>query len=35
MTVRKRNPLPSLVDVQFLLGVTVYAYEDGRVDTVS
>ncbi|WP_435078562.1 hypothetical protein [Halococcus sp. AFM35] len=27
--------LPSLGSVQFVLGATVYAYEDGRVDTVS
>jgi hypothetical protein len=27
--------LPSLESVQFMLGATVYAYEDGRVDIVS
>jgi hypothetical protein len=35
MTERKPNPLPSLEGVQFLLGASVYAYEDGRVDIVS
>ena len=29
------STLPSLESVQFLLGATVYAYEDGRVDIVS
>ena len=29
------SALPSLESVQFLLGATVYAYEDGRVDIVS
>jgi hypothetical protein len=29
------SDLPSLESVQFLLGATVYAYEDGRVDIVS
>ena len=35
MTGRERNPLPSLEGVQFVLGATVYSYEDGRVDIVS
>jgi hypothetical protein len=29
------SDLPSLESVQFMLGATVYAYEDGRVDIVS
>jgi hypothetical protein len=29
------SALPSLESVQFALGATVYAYEDGRVDIVS
>lgn len=30
-----RNPLPHVEGVEFLLGVSVYAYESGRVDIVS
>jgi hypothetical protein len=29
------SDLPSFESVQFMLGATVYAYEDGRVDIVS
>ena len=29
------SDLPSLESVQFVLGATVYAYEDGRVNIVS
>jgi hypothetical protein len=29
------SALPSLESVQFVLGATVYAYEDGRMDIVS
>ena len=29
------SALPSLESVQFILGATVYAYDDGRVDIVS
>lgn len=35
MSDRERSPLPHLEGVQFLLGASVYAYEDGRVDIVS
>ena len=35
MTDRERNPLPSLEGVQFVLGATVYSYENGRVGIVS
>ena len=35
MSQRDRNPLPSLESVEFLLGATVYAYENDRVDIVS
>ena len=34
MTDRERA-LPRLESVQFVLGASVYAYEDGRVDIVS
>ena len=35
MTDREHNSLPSLEGAQFVLGATVYSYEDGRVDIVS
>ncbi|HET7325474.1 MAG TPA: hypothetical protein VFJ06_14195 [Halococcus sp.] len=35
MNNRERNSLPHLESVQFLLGTSVYAYEDGRVKIVS
>jgi hypothetical protein len=35
MTDRERNSLPNLEEVQFLLGASVLAYEDGRVNIVS
>jgi hypothetical protein len=35
MTDRERNSLSNLEEVQFLLGASVLAYEDGRVNIVS
>ena len=35
MSAREHNPLPKLEEVQFLLGVSVLAYEDGCVNIVS